>query len=63
MPVEFPSDPDPDDIPELTPHDRLRAVAAIFATGLFRLQTAAIAAAEPHSDESDKPTAVIEKVP
>lgn len=28
-----------DDIPELTPDDRLRAVAAIFAAGISRLNT------------------------
>ncbi len=63
MAVEFPFDPDPDDIPELTPHDRLRAVAAIFAEGISRLQTASAALAEPRSDDSDEPTVVIEKVP
>lgn len=51
---------DSDDIPELTPHDRLRAVAVLFAAGISRLQTVTAAVADA---TSEKPTVVIEKVP
>lgn len=59
MAVEFPFDPDPDDLPELTPHDRLRELAAIFAAGLSRLKTCSDVA----DGNSDEPAVVIEKVP
>jgi len=45
-------------LPEFTPDDRLRAVAAIFAAGIARLHARASCAAETTSDE---PAVVIEK--
>jgi hypothetical protein len=42
---------DPDDLPELTPHDRLREVASIFAAGVSRLKARAALVAATSSDE------------
>jgi len=48
-----------DDIPELTPDDRLRAVAAIFAAGISRLKARAACGVA----NSDEPAVVMEKAP
>lgn len=45
---------DVENLPEPTPHDRLREVAAIFAAGLIRLHERAAALTEPAADESQQ---------
>jgi hypothetical protein len=55
MSIVSPSDPD--DAPELTPRDRLREVASIFAAGVSRLKASAALVAATSSDE---PAEVIE---
>jgi hypothetical protein len=56
MSVISPSE-DPDTLPELTPQDRLREVASIFAAGVSRLKARASLVAATSSDE---PAGVIE---
>jgi hypothetical protein len=43
---------DPETLPEPTPHDRLRGVAAIFAAGLIRLHERAALPTEPAAEKS-----------